>query len=311
MMRAFVLTLVALAIGSFFGCSVETTSHGGPLQVMSPTYAEPASTSTLVYACQPYPGTCVWYQHGSNVVAGTLSGVSSATGMAVDRYGNVYVANQRPSEVLVFAKGSTTATKTLSDPNAQPDDVAVDSNGTVYVANFYGPGAIAVYVGGSTTPTSYLNDPNFVVGVQSVAVDEHHLLAALYDDSNFQIDVDEFVGGKGHGTKVISTGLSGGAVRFDSADNLVLALDSGTGEINIYNGTTFALCNSIPQPGIPSYINLDRSSGDLYIPDVKDKVVHEVTFSDCTGGGTKERNYTAGLMTAGVISTAVDPGPGP
>jgi len=231
--------------------------------------------------------------------------------MAVDKNGNVYVANQDTHEILVFAKGISTAFKTLSDPNNDPDDVAVASDGTVYVANEFGPGNIAVYIGGSTTPTRYITDPNFIVGVQSVAVDEHHLLAALYDDSNFQIDVDEFVGGRGHGKKVISTGLTGGSVRFDNAENLVVALDSGTGEINVYNGTTFVLCNSIAQPAIPSYIYLDKSNGDVFVPDVPNTVVHEETFGDCTGGGTIERNYIPAFSNEGVVSTAVDPGAAP
>lgn len=310
-MRAFALTLLTLITGSIVsGCAVATSPQGGPVQVMVPTRREPTSTGTLVYACQGYPGTCLWYRHGSNVVAGTLSGVSFPVGITVDNTGNVYVACQDTRSVLVYAKATSTPMKTLTDPRSgSPVDVAVAPDGTVYVAEEQG--YIAVYTGGSTTPTSYLTDPDFVFDTQSVAVDEHHLVAVLYDDLNFQVDVDEFVGGKGHGVKVISTGVSGGSVRFDGADNLVLALDAGSGEIEVYNGKTFALCNTIPQPGLPGYIGLDRRNGDMYIADVRDKIIHEETFGDCTSGGTIERNYTAGLMTDGVVSTAIDPGPGP
>jgi hypothetical protein len=78
--------------------------------------------------------------------------------------------------VLVYAAGSTSPTAILDDPNKFPADVAIGSDGTVYVANGSGPlgasGNVVIYAPGSTSPKATLSDKHFY-HVSGVALDKH------------------------------------------------------------------------------------------------------------------------------------------
>ena len=57
--------------------------------------------------------------------------------------------------VSEFAPGSTTPTATLTGLN-DPDALAFDSSGNLYVANYGGNGTVSEFAPGSTTPTATL-----------------------------------------------------------------------------------------------------------------------------------------------------------
>lgn len=65
-------------------------------------------------------------------------------GMAVDRYGTIYVVdNCGGNDVELYAKGQTTLKKTITNGISNPLDAVIDSQERLYVSN--APGSIAIY----------------------------------------------------------------------------------------------------------------------------------------------------------------------
>jgi hypothetical protein len=77
--------------------------------------------------------------------------------MTLDAQGTLYVANYNHGTfgggVTVYPAGSSTPSLTLSQGLGAPLDVAVDTNGDVYVVNRGSPPSIVVYPPGQTTPS--------------------------------------------------------------------------------------------------------------------------------------------------------------
>ncbi len=72
-------------------------------------------------------------------------------GMALDKYGTLYVAQYGGWSVSEYAKGATTARAIITDGIQEPLGVAVDKHGTLFVSN--NAGWISVYPNGSTSPS--------------------------------------------------------------------------------------------------------------------------------------------------------------
>src|SRR5471030_1784111 len=129
----------------------------GPRYLGKSWAAPDAATGPLLYTCDLDGGFCEWFRVGQNKVVGMITGFTNPVGVGVDQSGDVFIAD-RSGHVFEYARGGTTLLKTFDDPGFNPEDVAVDSNGTLYVAaNLSGGlGHVAVYAGGSTTPTRIL-----------------------------------------------------------------------------------------------------------------------------------------------------------
>jgi DNA-binding beta-propeller fold protein YncE len=79
------------------------------------------------------------------------SGLNAPEGLFVDTRHNLWVANPGANNVLVFHRGDMIPSETLHDSN-QPNDVALCSNGTAFVADLSGKGGIGVYPSGQMRP---------------------------------------------------------------------------------------------------------------------------------------------------------------
>ncbi len=85
-------------------------------------------------------------------------GVDSAYGLCIDRYGNLYVANQYSNTVVVYPPGSTEPSQTYSDDLERPLYPEVDSNQNLWVSNADN-GTVVEYKHGSTSPKQVLHTP--------------------------------------------------------------------------------------------------------------------------------------------------------
>lgn len=119
------------------------------------------------------------------------------------------------TSVEEFYDGATTASVAISNGLNGPRGVAVDSSGTLYVAN-HGNSTIVEYAGGSTTPTTTLSTG--VSSPEGVAVD---LSDNLWVGNSGNDALLEFQPGQTSPTTTIPTGLPKlRGVSFDSSGDL-------------------------------------------------------------------------------------------
>jgi hypothetical protein len=112
----------------------------------------------------------VYPAHQSNPkpirMLGAAAGIVDVGGVAVDKYGDVYVANGRGGNVLEFTSGASSFVKAFSAQLTHPVNVAVDKSDTVYVVNqeaHYQSGATSAIVEfprGDEQPGPILYDPS-------------------------------------------------------------------------------------------------------------------------------------------------------
>jgi hypothetical protein len=93
---------------------------------------------------------------GYSMVGQITKGVDGPDGLTVDKKGNLYVGNGFNRTITVYKPGSTGPSLTLTQ-SYSPRDVAVASNGYVYVSDAYG--GVDVYPPGATSPSSRLSNP--------------------------------------------------------------------------------------------------------------------------------------------------------
>ena len=151
------------------------------------------------------------------LVAKITSGMNAPQGVFVDTSHNVWIANAYGGNVLMFAEGAITPTRTLQDPGALPSDVTLGPDGTAYVANILdasGPGSIFVYPPGQDTATRKLRDP-IMEQNRFITIDakgDLFVTTAIKGLPQFVGRVVEYVGAKQSGLKhfKIKLGSPGG-----------------------------------------------------------------------------------------------------
>lgn len=128
-------------------------------------------------APQGAPVTITAYAAGSTSVLRTISSPRGASRLAFDPSGNLYVGLE--CSVAVYAPGATKPYRRIRTGVANPEALAVDGTGTLYVANAGVPcgvpGSITEYAPGASTPalTIPVAGGNRTHYLGAIALDSH------------------------------------------------------------------------------------------------------------------------------------------
>lgn len=140
-----------------------------------------------------------------SLVGQITEGINEPDGLAVDKHGNLYVANYVGRTVTIYRPGETSPSLTLTEPD-YPVDVAVGSNGYVYACDL--KGGVDVYQPGATSPIRRLTNPDLAGGVLGVAVDSSNDVYAAGETAYYSAPaVVEFAKARGPGKNLRLTGL--------------------------------------------------------------------------------------------------------
>lgn len=307
---------------------------------MSRSVSARQTTTHLLYVSDFSNGLVNVYD-GDNPLSGVigqLTGLSFPNGMTTDRAGNLYVADEGSGNIYIFRPGETTPATTLDDTAYSPVDVAVDSDGTVYVANIglvgeQPPGNVVVYsnVVIDATPRTYtatytITDPHFSF-VNSVGLDDKHNLYVTNNTSsdygaNYAADIVQFApGSHGPGTELAISDQTGapykfqfpGGIRFDPRYQTFLVNDQGLGgpgsdgrTLVMKRSTTAArmdITRQIGHFGAPYRISLENGADAFFIANPKTNEAGRFAYGTGRLQGAMTADYGPSAHPFGVAAS--------
>jgi hypothetical protein len=158
------------------------------------------------------------------------SGVAKPYGLFVDQSGSLYVSNQNPPTVTVYAPGSTDPSVTYSEGLERPLYSIVDQYGDLFVGNSSGyqcgTGTIVEYKTGSQNPYQTLSVPGREV--DGMDFDQQGNLYAAYRRCGRRGGIVKFAPGSTEGQRLDIKVYQPQGLIVDDDGNILVA-DSGSG----------------------------------------------------------------------------------
>jgi NHL repeat len=216
--------------------------------------------------------------NGAGKQTAQLTGFSQPQGLALDRAGNLYVADTGNSRVQVYAAGFKGTPTTISDPGQSPASVAIDSKGNLAVTNIIttsgGPGSVSFFNKSGTLLTT-LSNANFT----KVIFDAFDAKGNLYIDgtnASGAFVAGEIVGGvSGKAIAVLATGnsvgypggiaiSSTGKIALDDQENITIFTYNAPvkGSLGMPIATT-----PLTGAGDPISFAFNRTNKDIWVAD--------------------------------------------
>lgn len=302
-------TLELLGVACVFGIAVTACSSSSAPTGVTPGAANQthggmrdAGPNGFVYVACTQVGE-IAIESGYGYFGKITDGINEPEGLATDKNGNLYVANQRGKTITVYPPGATSPSLTLTESD-KPGDVVVGGNGYVYAGDL--DGGVDVYPPGGTSPVRRLTNSALSRIVSGVGVDaSNNVYATGLSTGSFgraRPAVVKFANGSGSGTNL---GLSGlkypDGVIVDKNNNLVVTNRRGRqGEILIYPpGQTSPSGTIGTYVGPPVHSALNKAENRIYVPETDEYVY----IFDYPSGKFTGHTYTAGGTTLGVAST--------
>jgi DNA-binding beta-propeller fold protein YncE len=239
-----------LAAAALVGCSANGLSsipaQAGPSNgvsgaagrvsqtVVDNSRAFPPTHGPLFYISDQEHSVIDVFRSSGEYVGQIWNKVFEPAGIVTDAKGNLWVTDSN-NTVQVYARGASSPTKTLADPAGGPIDVAVCSDGTAIVANFYDiktdTGSIQVYPPEALKPGRVLNYPHNWRTMYVACDAQGNVFAEIIthdicppSGECVPYHVLEFPHGNQQGARNlgIKTGFPGG-VKADAAGNILIA----------------------------------------------------------------------------------------
>jgi serine/threonine-protein kinase len=186
----------------------------------------------IVYDQNGGAGTFVEYAQGYTSASSPMRSITppyAGNGaMAMDAAGSLYVASDYDTQlatpatgsVAIYPAGSSTASLTITDGLQGATGVAVDGNGTVYVANQSGA-SVTEYPAGSTTPSVTLTNGLSGLYPYGVAVDASGTVYVTANNySTYRSSVIVYPAGSSSPSATIPVGLYSFGLAVDAAGSI-------------------------------------------------------------------------------------------
>jgi hypothetical protein len=249
----------------------------------------------LLYASDEGAGSINIYKLPALTLVGQItSGIVQPEGIATDKHGNLYVSNLSGDTVTVYKQGQTSAFLTLTETGG-PDDVAVATNGYVFVGDI--SGGVDVYPPGATTPSTRLTNSAVSGGALGVAVDSHNNVYAAGVSTQQTPAVVEYANMSGSGTNLGLTGLENPTgVLVDNHGNLVVS-DFVAGLVDIYAPGKTSPTSTITVPEADR-TSINKGENTLYVPQGPVGNIDIVTYP----GGSSTGMLSIGNFVSGTAS---------
>jgi DNA-binding beta-propeller fold protein YncE len=259
--------------------------------------------------------------HGKNQPPlGRLRGaLDGPEGMATDAKGTLYLADTIDGNILVYAPGATTPSKTLRDVKGWvPGEVALGANGTLYATNIHGPlpkhcrsicppkpGNVAIYAPGSDKPTAiYKTFPAtqayYPIGIGLDAKSDIFVSYETINVSNAQASVIEFAAGSKTPVETgIVLGYAGG-IEFDASGNMLVS-DLKCPCIDVFAPGSSTPSRQMVKTGTPVTFAFEKNGRYLYVANGANLDLEEYDYATgklvnkIGGGGFSERMQPTGI----------------
>lgn len=283
----FFLTAFAAPAAVLAGCSsanapsdLAAVSARAPGPVASPAFRPPqgpkpagwisrdALDRHLVYAADG-GAVAIFPERGHNPKAiGYLTdGIESAYGLCVDRYGNLYVANQYGDSVEEYPRGYMHPTKTYSQDLERPLYPIVDSSGDLWVGNADN-GTVVEFASGSTSVKQVLQ----TAGTEADGMDfdqQGNLYVAFrnyYYSSGYSGSIEEFPAGSSKGT-ILGMNLNQPQGLIVTNTGTILAVETGSSDrIDVFPpGYKTPTYEDVLTNDTPTQIAIDAAEHNLFV----------------------------------------------
>ena len=190
-------------------------------------------------------------------------GVQSAYGLCIDRYGNLFVANQYGNNITVYPFGSTTPSTTYTEDLERPLYPAVDSDQNLWVTNADN-GTVVEYKHGSTSVKQVLQTPGSEADGLGFDV-EGNLYVAYRTARNATGSIEEFNPRTGKGT-VLGMSLNQPQGVVVTNDGTILTVETGgTDRIDVFPPGYQVPTLEVGVKDIPTQLAIDSHENTLFV----------------------------------------------
>jgi hypothetical protein len=241
---------------------------------------------------------------------GLIQGVPVVEFLNVDRRHNLYVVEFSAGKVLVYPRGATapSLTLTVEPKGAFPNAVAISRAGEVAVGQFQTTG-IEFFKKGATSPFKTI--PPAYGSAGFCAYDAAGNLYAILSSASGPSHIGEIVGG-GSGTRMVDLGVNTGitnakGIQVDTQGSVAVVGDSGT--LNRYQAGTNTLLGTSQLLDPPSD-GPNPNGGFSLLASGKNLYVASALLNAQNLGEALEYAYPAGGAIRNTVTVQIPPGGG-